>query len=147
MTLWWEDFRVGESADMGQHTFTAEEIVAFGRAFDPQPFHSDAEAAKDSFFGGLIASGWHTCAVGMRLMCESYLNQTHSMGSPGMSDIRWLKPVRAGDTLTYRREVLQARVSSSRQGAGLVKHRWEARNQHGELVVSMEGWGMFGRRP
>jgi acyl dehydratase len=145
--MWWEDFRVGDSSDMGSHTFSAEEILAFGRQFDPQPFHSDAEAATASVFGGLIASGWHTCAVGMRLICEQYLNRAASLGSPGVSDIRWLKPVRPGDTLAYRRTVLEARASASRKGVGLVKHRWEAVNQKGELVLTMEGWGMFGRRP
>jgi acyl dehydratase len=147
MTVWWEDFSVGESAEMGQHTFTPEEIIAFGRSFDPQTFHTDPEAAKDTFFGGLVASGWHTCAVAMRLMCESYVNRTQSMGSPGVDHIRWKKPVRAGDTLSYRRTVLEMRASGSRPGAGLVKQRWEAVNQHGEPVLEMEGWGMFGRRP
>jgi acyl dehydratase len=142
----WEDFKVGESAELGRHTFSEEEIVAFGRQFDPQPFHVDPARARDSAFGGLIASGWHTCAVGMRLMVEGYINQTASLGSPGIENIRWLKPVRPGDTLAYRRIVIAARASTSRKGVGLVKHRWEALNQHGELVLTMEGWGMFGRK-
>ena len=145
--MWWEDFKVGDSSEMGSHSFSAEEIVAFARQFDPQPFHTDGEAAKASAFGGLIASGWHTCAVGMRLICEHYLNRAASLGSPGVSDIRWLKPVRPGDTLAYRRTVVESRASVSRKGIGLVKHRWEAVNQKGELVLTMEGWGMFGRRP
>lgn len=145
--LWWEDFEVGEIVEMGRHTFTEPEIIAFGRQFDPQPFHTDPAAARDSIYGGLIASGWHTCAVGMRLMCETYVNRTASMGSPGVENIRWLKPVRAGDTLSYRRQVLEARPSRSRPAAGLVKSRWEAVNQEGEIVLTMEGWGMFGRRP
>lgn len=144
--IWWEDFKVGDHAELGRHTFTAEEIVAFGRQFDPQPFHTDPELAKKSVFGGLIASGWHTCAVGMRLMCEGTINKTASLGSPGIDNIRWLKPVRAGDTLAYRRIVLEARASTTRKGVGLVKHRWEALNQHGELVLTMEGWGLFGKR-
>ena len=144
--IWWEDFAVGDEAELGRHTFTAQEIIAFGRQFDPQPFHVDPEKARQSAFGGLIASGWHTCAVGMRLMCEGYINQTMSLGSPGIDAVRWLKPVRAGDTLTYRRTVLAARASTRRKNVGLVKHRWEATNQHGELVLSMEGWGMFGRK-
>jgi acyl dehydratase len=142
----WEDFKVGESAELGRHTFSEEEIVAFGRQFDPQPFHVDPARARDSAFGGLIASGWHTCAVGMRLMVEGYINRTASLGSPGIENIRWLKPVRPGDTLAYRRIVIAARASTSRKGVGLVKHRWEALNQHGELVLTMEGWGMFGRK-
>ena len=145
--IWWEDFKPGDRIEMGRHTFGAEEIIAFARQFDPQPFHTDAEAAKDSFFGGLVASGWHTCAVGMRLTVESHVARTRSLGSPGLDNIRWLKPVRAGDTLSYSRVVLEARPSASRPDAGLVKSRWEAVNLQGELVMSMEGWGMFGRRP
>ena len=144
--LWWEDFKVGDSSDMGSHRFTEEEIVGFARQFDPQPFHTDAQAAAKSAFGGLVASGWHTCAIGMRLMVEGYIGQTASLGSPGVENIRWLKPVRAGDTLTYRRRVLDSRASTTRKGVGLVKHRWEALNQHGELVLTMEGWGLFGRK-
>jgi acyl dehydratase len=145
--MWWEDFRIGDTAEIGRHTFTEEEILGFGRQFDPQPFHADAAAAAHSVFGGLIASGWHTCAVGMRLMVQSYLRRTVSLGSPGIDKIRWLKPVRPGDTLAYHRTVIESRASATRKGVGLVKHRWEAVNQAGELVLSMEGWGMFGRRP
>lgn len=146
-TLWWEDFSVGDSTEMGRHTFTEEEIVAFARQFDPQPFHIDREAAKASIYGGLIASGWHTCSVGMRMMCETYINRSISMGSPGVDNIRWLKPVRPGDTLVYSRTVLEARPSRSRPEAGLVKSRWEAVNQRGERVLTMEGWGMLARKP
>jgi acyl dehydratase len=144
--IWWEDFRVGDSTEMGRHTFTEEDILSFGRQFDPQPFHADPAAAGESVFGGLIASGWHTCAVGMRLMVQNYLRRTVSLGSPGIDNIRWLKPVRPGDTIAYRRIVLESRASATRQGVGLVKHRWEAVNQRGELVLTMEGWGMFGRK-
>jgi len=144
--IWWEDFRVGDSTEMGRHTFTEDEILSFGRQFDPQPFHADPAAAGETVFGGLIASGWHTCSVGMRLMVQSYLARTVSLGSPGIDDIRWLKPVRPGDTLIYRRTVVESRASTTRKGVGLVKHRWEAVNQHGELVLTMEGWGLFGRK-
>ena len=143
---YWEDFEVGERAELGRHTFTEEEIVDFARRYDPQPFHIDAEKAQHGPFGGLIASGWQTCAVGMRLMVEGYISQTVSLGSPGIDNIRWLKPVRPGDTIAYRRIVLESRASTTRKGVGLVKHRWEAVNQRGELVLTMEGWGMFGRK-
>ena len=142
--IWWEDFKVGDRAELGSHTFTAEEILAFARQFDPQPFHADPAKAKDGPFGGLIASGWHTCAIGMRLLCDA--RQAASLGSPGIESIRWLKPVRPGDTLAYSHLVLEARASNSRRSAGLVKHRWEAVNQHGELVMTLEGWGMFARK-
>jgi acyl dehydratase len=144
--IWWEDFKVGDTMEMGRHTFTEDDILAFGRQFDPQPFHTDALAADKTVFGGLIASGWHTCAVGMRLMVESYLGKTASLGSPGIDSIRWLKPVRPGDTLVYSRTVIESRASASRKGVGLVKHRWEAVNQAGERVFTMEGWGLFGRK-
>jgi acyl dehydratase len=147
MTLYWEDFKVGDTQVMGGHTFTEAQIIEFARQFDPQPFHVDPQAAAQSAFGGLIASGWHTCAVCMRLNCESHINRTVSLGSPGIDNIRWLKPVRPGDTITFRRTVLEARASRSRPGVGLLRSRTEALNQAGELVMSMEGWGMFGRRP
>jgi acyl dehydratase len=143
---YWEDFAIGERAELGRHTFTEQEIVEFGRRYDPQPFHIDVEKAADGPFGGLIASGWQTCAVGMRLMVEGYISRTVSLGSPGLDNIRWLKPVRPGDTLTYSRIVLESRASTTRKGVGLVKHRWEAVNQRAELVLTMEGWGMFGRK-
>lgn len=146
-TLYWEDFKVGEVHEMGSHTFTAEEIVDFAQKFDPQPIHVDPQAAAASFFGGLIASGWHTCAVGMRFAVDSYINSGVSLGSPGLDNIRWLKPVRPGDTITYRRVTLAARESKSLPGVGLMQGRIEATNQHGELVMTNEGWGMFGRRP
>jgi acyl dehydratase len=145
--IWWEDFEVGERSEMGRHTFNEKEIVDFAKQFDPQPFHLDPAAAAKTPFGGLIASGWHTCAVGMRLMVESYIGRTVSLGSPGIDNVRWLKPVRAGDTLVYARTVIESRASTSRQGVGLVKHRWEAVNQAGETVLTMEGWGMYGRKP
>jgi acyl dehydratase len=145
--IWWEDFRLGESAEMGRHTFSEEEILAFGRQYDPQPFHADPAAAQGTVFGGVIASGWQTCAVAMRLMVESYVRKTVSLGSPGVDNIRWLKPVRPGDTLVYKRVVIETRASMTRKGVGLVKHRYEAVNQAGDLVLTMEGWGMFGRRP
>ena len=143
---YWEDFAIGERAELGRHTFTAQEIVEFGRRYDPQPFHVDVENAEAGPFGGLIASGWQTCAIGMRLMVEGYIRQTVSLGSPGIDNIRWLKPVRPGDTIAYRRIVLESRASTTRKGVGLVKHRWEAVNQRNELVLTMEGWGMFGRK-
>jgi acyl dehydratase len=145
--LYWEDFPAGETVEMGTHTFTEAEIIAFAKQFDPQPFHIDAEAAKNSFFKGLIASGWHTCSVAMRLMVDKYVGRSASLGSPGLDNIRWLAPVRAGDTITYRRKTLAVRPSESKPGIGLVQSRWEATNQRGEVVMTMEGWGMFRRRP
>ena len=147
MTLYWEDFKVGETVVMGSHTFTESEIIEFARQFDPQPFHVDPEAAKQSAFGGLIASGWHTCAVCMRLNCETYINRTRSLGSPGLDNIRWLKPVRPGDTLSLRVKVLEVTPSRSKPDRGSARFEYELRNHRGEEVMHMLSIGMFGRRP
>jgi acyl dehydratase len=125
---------------------TAEEIMDFARQFDPQPFHLSEEAGKNSLFGGLCASGWHTCALAMRMMCDAYLLESASLGSPGLENIRWLKPVRPGDTLHVRSVVLEARPMDSKPHVGLLRTRWEMINQNNEEVMQMEGYGMFRRR-
>ena len=145
--LHWEDFPVGHVMDFGDMPVQREAVIAFARQFDPQPFHLDDEAARGSLFGGLCASGWHTCAMAMRMMCDAYLLRSSSLGSPGIDALRWHKPVFPGDTLRMRMEVMSARAMASRPGVGLVQSRWLLRNQHDEPVLSMEGWGMFRRRP
>jgi acyl dehydratase len=145
--LYWEDFTPGQTDEIGRHTFTEQEMIEFARQFDPQPFHTDPEAAKQSFFGGLIASGWHTCAIAMRLMVQKYIGQAASAGSPGVDNIRWRAPVRPGETITYRRVILAARPSESKPDLGLLQTRTEALNQRGEIVMTMEGWGLFRRAP
>jgi len=143
---YWEDFPVGRVREVGGITVSREDIVAFARQFDPQPFHLDEGAARLSMFGGLIASGWHTCALAMRMICDAYLLDTASAGSPGVDNVRWLKPVRPGDTLRLRIEVIEARALQSRPELGLVRNRWEMSNQNGETVLRMEGSGMIRRR-
>ena len=145
--LHWEDFPVGHQIDTAGMSVSRDAVVAFAREFDPQPFHTDEEAAKQSLFGGLCASGWHTCAMAMRIMCDGYLLESSSQGSPGIDSLRWLKPVFPGDTLRLCMEVLEARVMNSKPHIGLVRSRWTMRNQHDEPVLTMEGWGMFRRRP
>lgn len=145
--LYWEDFPEGHRLDFGHMPVTREAVIEFARQFDPQPFHLDEEAGKASLFGGLAASGWHSCAMAMRMMCDAYLLESSSLGSPGIDALRWLKPVRPGDTLRMRMDVLQARPMNSKPGVGLVRARWEMRNQADETVLTMEGWSMFGRRP
>ena len=145
--LYWEDFPAGETVEVGSHTFSEPEMIDFARQFDPQPFHIDPVAAKNSFYQGLIASGWHTCAIAMRLMVDKYVARSASLGSPGLDNIRWLAPVRVGDTIAYRRTTTATRPSDSKPDVGLVRSRWEAVNQRGETVMTMEGWGMFRRRP
>jgi acyl dehydratase len=144
--LYWEDFKVGDTASIGERVVDRDEVIAFATAYDPQPFHIDEAAAEQSMFKGLIASGWHTVAMTMRMMCDAYLNRSASLGSPGVDNVRWLKPVRPGDTIRGRRVVLETRASQSRPDMGVVKMRWEISNQHGELVMTMEGYGMFKRR-
>ena len=97
-------------------------------------------------YGGLIASGWHTCAMVMRMMCDAYLSQSASVGSPGIDNLKWLKPVRPGDMISARRTTLETRVSKSKPDIGIVNNLWEVFNQNGEMVMSMQGYGMFRRR-
>jgi acyl dehydratase len=144
--LYFEDFEPGERVEMGAHLFTEQEILRFAREFDPQPFHIDPQAAQESIYQGIIASGWHTCSVIMRLMCDNYLLQSEGMGSPGVEEIRWLKPVRPGDIVRGVRTTLSARPSASKPDRGLVEMRWEGINQREELVVSMRCVGLFKRK-
>jgi len=144
--IWWEDLVVGETRDLGQTSPTAEDIVAFARQFDPQPFHLDPEAARHSVFGALCASGWHTCSLAMRLMVTHFLHESSSLGSPGLENIRWLKPVYPGDTLRLQHTLIEKRAMRKRPDVGLVRTVWEMFNQHGEKVLHMEGYGMFRRR-
>ncbi len=143
---YWEDFPTGHVRDFGGITVSREAVLAFAAQFDPQPFHMDEEAARTSLFGGLCASGWHTCAMTMRMMCDAYLLDSASLGSPGIEALRWLKPVYPGDTLRGRLTVQEARPMASKPHVGLVRSLWEVRNQHEETVLTMEGWGMFRRR-
>ena len=144
---YWEDYEVGQKYPLGSTTFTADEIVAFGRQFDPQSFHVDAEAAKKSMFGGLIASGWHVAAKLMRLFVDGYIDTRTALGSPGVDEIRWLKPVRPGDTLTAWVECAAKVPSKSRPEMGIIHEHWGATNQKGELVMTTKGINMVRRRP
>jgi acyl dehydratase len=123
--LHFEDFPVGEVFEYGSYTVTAEEIIAFAQEFDPQPFHLSEEGGAASLLGGLCASGWHVCAILMRLMVDGYFGRTASMGSTGVDEMKWIKPVYAGDTLWYRRTTLGARVSSKRPEMGIVTFQFE----------------------
>jgi acyl dehydratase len=155
---YFEDIRVGDADDIGQHTFTAEEIKSFAQRFDPQPFHVDEEAAARSHFGALCASGWHTAAVWMRLMVDHrrrMIEEQRARREPvavlgpalGFRDLKWLKPVYAGDTIAYRSEVVEARASSSRPGSGLLSIRSTGTNQNGDLVISFVSTTLIERRP
>ena len=143
---WFEDFPVGMMVEIPGPTLTRESIVEFASRYDPQPFHVDEAAAMESDFGGLIASGWHTVSLAMRMICDAYLLDAASLGSPGVNQVRWMKPVRPGDTIRLRMSVLEAKPSMSKPDRGTVLHRWEVLNQKDEIVLSMEGYGMFRRR-
>jgi acyl dehydratase len=142
----WEDFEAGQVYELGRRTVTADEIVAFAREFDPQPFHLDEQAAARGPFGGLVASGWHTAALFMRMYVEELINDTVSMGSPGVEELRWLVPVRPGDELRGRVTVLEATPSATRPDRGTIRARMEMLNQRDEVVLTMVARGFLGRR-
>ena len=144
--LYWEDLKPGTVLELGSVSPTADEIKAFAGQFDPQPFHVDEQAGRESVFGGLCASGWHTCAMAMRLTVDNFLRHSSSMGSPGLEKLTWMKPVFPGDVLTLRHRILESRPLRSKPDIGLVRSVWEMFNQDGEQVLLMEGYGMFRRR-
>ena len=137
--LYFEDFPPDEVVEYGDRTVTAEEIVEFAREFDPQPFHLDEAAARESVAGGLIASGWHSAALMMRMNCDGFFLHAASQGSPGIEQIDWLRPVRPGDRLSVRRTTLSARTSRSRPEIGVVEARFELLNQNREVVMRLQG--------
>lgn len=142
-----EDFVPGWKFESGSRALTAQEIVAFATDWDPQAYHTDEAAAHASPFGGLIASGWQTGCVAMRLMCDGYLTDSTCVGSPGIDELKFLKPVRPCDALRFRAAVLESRASRSKPDRGVVTWRWEVLNQKEEVVLSMVGKQMFLRRP
>jgi acyl dehydratase len=133
---YFEDYQVGMVDEFGEVVVTADEIVEFARRYDPQPMHADPDAAGRGTFGGLIASGWHTAAMVMRLFVEHYLSKVATLPSPGIDELRWLKPVRPGDTLRVRVTVLETKRSRSKPDRGLVRSLVEVLNQDGDAVMS-----------
>ncbi|WP_269506196.1 MaoC family dehydratase [Burkholderia sp. IMCC1007] len=146
MGISYEDLVVGSNTEIGSYTFEADDIKAFAQRYDPQPFHVDEEAAKASPFGGLIASGWHTCSVFMSLLIKKLGPDSTSMGSPGIDSIRWLKPVRAGDTITMYQKIHDKRVSASKPDRGIVSAEWIGINADGETVITVHTNVIFGLR-
>jgi acyl dehydratase len=125
---------------------TEDEIVAFARQFDPQPFHVDVAAGERSIYGSLIASGWHTIAMCMRLACDAYILDSTSAGSPGIDELRWVKPIRAGDTIRMDMITLEKKASRSKPDRGVITTDWRVYNQHDELVLTMRGMGIYLKR-
>ena len=142
-----EDFAVGQVIEFPPRTVSEDEIIAFARDYDPQPFLLDKEAARQSLFGGLCASGWHTAGMMMRLMVDNMIGKYASMGSPGVDQLRWVRPVFPGDTLHLRGEVLDVKPSRSKPDRGVITSRYEMKNQKGETVLTMQAKGMYARRP
>jgi acyl dehydratase len=145
MTKKWafEDFEVGTTIELGSKTIRADEMIEFASEFDAQPMHLDEEAGRASILGGLSASGWFTCCMLMRMMCEAYLLESTSQGAPGVDHVRWKKPVLAGDTLTGRTFIEAKRLSAKRPGLGFVTCRHTLVSQRGETVLELKNTGMF----
>jgi acyl dehydratase len=134
---YYEDYQTGAIYEYGYATVAEEEILDFARRFDPQPFHADPHLASDGPFGGLIASGWHTAGILMRLFADHYLSRVASLGSPGVDELRWTTPVRPGDTLRLKTTIIETRPSRSKPDRGLVHTRAELLNQDNRTVLSM----------
>jgi acyl dehydratase len=144
---YFEDFVEGQTVELGTFSLSEQEIIEFASKYDPQPMHVDPAAARQSIYGGLIASGWHTASSYMRLVVDNVLRGTDSIGSPGVDQLRWLRPVRPGDSLTARFHILETRSSNSRPERGIVRSRGELVNQDGDVVMTCEAVNFFGRRP
>ncbi|MHA3703359.1 MaoC family dehydratase [Jatrophihabitans sp. YIM 134969] len=147
MTRWFEDYPVGSTWELGEVTPSLAEIVGFAQRFDPQPFHVDEAAAGESVFGGIIASGWHTAAMAMRLIVDEYLSPESSLGSPGVDEVRWSAPVRPDVTYRLRAEVVEARVSASKPDRGIVRTRLELTDPDGTSVFSTLATNLVLTRP
>ncbi|HEY1546137.1 MAG TPA: MaoC family dehydratase [Xanthobacteraceae bacterium] len=144
---YWEDFAPGHVAEYGTYEVTAEEIKAFAAEFDPQPMHLDEEAARASIVGGLCASGWHSCAIMMRIIADGFVLDSASMGATGCPEIKWIAPVRPGDRLRVRVQVLDTRVSKTRPGMGFVNARFDMLNAADVPVMAVTTNMMLERRP
>ncbi|WP_395349494.1 MaoC family dehydratase [Variovorax sp. UC122_21] len=137
------DFHAGQVIEAGPYVLSEEELVGFARSYDPQWFHTDAEASRESPFGGLIASGWHTCAIAMRLVVEAALAGSESFASPGLEHLRWPNPVRPGDALRLVADVIEVRRSESKPTLGILRWRWRLFNQRELMVLDVEVTSLF----
>jgi acyl dehydratase len=144
--LYWEDFSPGQVAEYGPRLVTREEIVAFAAEFDPQSMHLDEDAARARMLGSLAASGWHSCCLLMRMICDGFILESASMGSNAVDEVKWLKPLRPEDTITLRATVLETRASKSRPEMGLIRFLYEMVNQNGECLMTLNTPMMMGRR-
>ncbi|HTY24934.1 MAG TPA: MaoC family dehydratase [Desulfomonilaceae bacterium] len=143
---YFEDYVPGEVHEFGSIVAEEAEMIDFARRFDPQPFHTDPVAAKQTIFGGLIASGWYTVGLMMRLYADHYLSHVASLGSPGVDEVRWLKPVRPGDTVSLQVKISRTKRSRSKPDRGIVHSHIEVLNQNGETVMTMKATNLLGCR-
>ncbi|WP_339861150.1 MaoC family dehydratase [Paremcibacter congregatus] len=141
--LTFEDFTTGQITEFGDYLVTEEEIIEFATKYDPQPFHTDPKFAAKSFHGKLIGSGWMTTAIMMRMLCDNALTNSSSIGSPGVDNLRWIKPVYAGDRLRVHCEILSARESKTRPGVGIVVQKVAVLNQNDEAVMTLQPTSMY----
>ncbi|MCB1192658.1 MAG: MaoC family dehydratase [Leptospiraceae bacterium] len=142
--IYFEDIKEGTVVELGTYYISEEEILDFAMKYDPQPFHINKEEAEKSMYGGLIASGWHTASICMKLYVEAILNKSSSLGSPGIDELRWKRPVRPGDTLSGMFTIIETKPF--KKGIGIVKGKVEVKNQDGKTVMTYIGNGMFGRK-
>lgn len=141
--IFFDDYVEGQVYVFGKTVVSQDEIIAFARKYDPQSFHIDPVLAKSHAYGGLIASGWHSCAMVMRMMTDDFISESASLGSPGVDEIRWKKPVRPGDTLRVRVEILKTRLSQTKSDRGIVISQVDVENQDLETIMSMKTTGLF----
>lgn len=144
--LHWEDFSPGQVTDCGSRLITRAEIVAFAAEYDPQPMHLDEQAARATLLGGLVASGWHSCCILMRMLTDGFLAEASFMGAPGVEEVKWLAPLRPGERIKARATVLETRPSRSRPEVGFVKFRFELTDAADQPVLTLIVSPMFGRR-
>ena len=142
-----EDFSEGQVFELGEETIREREIIDFARRFDAQPFHVDPEAARSSIYGGLIASGWHTGSLFMGMLVRGLIHDVVSLGSGGLDELRWLKPVRPGDTLHSELEVIDKKPSASKPDRGMLRVKYRIRNQRDEDVITFTSMHLTRRRP
>lgn len=144
--IYWEDIEIGQEFALGEKRIERDEVIAFAHEFDPQPFHVGEESAKGTMLGELTASGWHTCCMMMRLMFDSFLSKSSSLGSGGLDEVKWIEPVRPGDVISGRYRVLESRASSSKPKLGICKVICEIFNQDNRLVMTCTFTQFMGRR-
>jgi acyl dehydratase len=144
--IFFEDLAVGDTREFGRYEVTEDEVLEFAERWDPQWFHTQPERAADSIYGGLIASGWHTCAMTMRMLVDHHFSKAASMGAIGLEELRWPNPVRPGETLSVQSEVTEKRASESKPDRGVVRTRTTTVNEDGEAKLEMESLVLYGRR-